>query len=74
MIGNDAGPGLHPGVEPVDEHHSAGRRGRRAEQQRVIAACANTGYRAGRKAAKAIRLEPFRAIVDHHGYTSAERR
>jgi hypothetical protein len=66
--GERAGGRVDPGVESVDQHHPAGRRRRRGQQERVIATRPHTGRRSGRESAEAVWLEPLRVIVDGKGH------
>ena len=50
---------LEPHLEPVDQHHAAGRRRGRDEQQRMIATRADAGHGARCEPAQPVGLEPF---------------
>ena len=54
---------LHPRVEPIDEHHSPGRRGGRSQEQGMIAPRANATDRATGKSPEAIGFEPLRVRI-----------
>ncbi len=63
----EAAPGrLDPGLDAVDQHDPAGRRGGGRQEQRVVAPCAHPGDGAGGEAALPVGLEPFcvRRITD----------